>query len=117
MLMIVAPVLLFASGCASRNSRQGVENLWRSSDAPAFVKGRTTRQEVMAVLGPPSQLINLEDQTVLYYLREQKKSQSVILVVYNQTREDIIYDRAIFFFDKRGRLTDFALSNETVPTD
>ena len=51
------------------------------------------------------------------YMREQKKSQALILFVYNQTRETIVYDRAIFFFNKRGVLTDFAYSDETVPMD
>jgi hypothetical protein len=60
-------------------------------------------------------VIALQDQTLFYYLREQSLSKAVYLVVYNQTRQQIDYDRAIFFFNKQGTLTDFAYSKEAVP--
>ena len=107
---------LLLSGCASKQSQLGVKNLWRDRPATAFEKGRTTQSEVMHVLGPPSQVIGLHDQTIFYYLREQLKAKALYLVVYNQTREQITYDRAIFFFDTKGILKDFAFSDETVPT-
>ena len=71
---------------------------------------------MLAALGPPSQLINLGNRTVFYYLQEQKKTRTAILILYNQTREKITYDRAIFFFDPQGRLTDFATSDEKIPS-
>ena len=36
-----------------------------------FTPGTTSRQDVMALLGPPSQVISLEEGTVLYYLYEK----------------------------------------------
>jgi len=71
----------------------------------------------MAALGPPSQVIALHDQTLFYYLREQLTSKSYFLLVYNQTRENVTYDRAIFFFDKNGTLSDFAYSKEAIPLE
>lgn len=105
---------LFVSGCASKQSQLGVKNLWRNTPAVAFEKGRTTQSEVMQALGPPSQVIGLRDQTIFYYLREQAKAKALFLVFYNQTREQITYDRAIFFFDPDGILKDFAFSDERV---
>ena len=106
---------LLISSCASRQSQLGVKNLWRDSSLPGFERGRTTQSEVMQVLGPPSQVIGVHDQTIFYYLREQLKAKALYLVIYNQTREKITYDRAIFFFDDQGILKDFALSDESVP--
>jgi outer membrane protein assembly factor BamE (lipoprotein component of BamABCDE complex) len=106
---------LFDIGCVSKNSRQGVENTWRAETAPTFKQGQTTQHEVLSALGPPSQVINLGNQTVFYYLQEQKQVRSVVLILYNQTREKITYDRAIFFFDQQGHLTDFATSDEKIP--
>jgi hypothetical protein len=100
-----------SSGCVSKNARQGVESRWRSVPAPVFKQGETTQHDVLVALGPPSQLINLGDRTVYYYLQEQKKVRSAILILYNQTREEITYDRAIFFFDQQGHLTDFSISD------
>jgi outer membrane protein assembly factor BamE (lipoprotein component of BamABCDE complex) len=115
--LIALGLVPLLSGCASKQSQLGVKNLWRNNPATAFEKGRTTQSEVMHVLGPPSQVIGLHDQTIFYYLREQLKAKAFYLVVYNQTREQITYDRAIFFFDPQGILKDFAFSDESVPTN
>lgn len=103
------------AGCVIRSSTQGVKNLWRSDTAPAFERCKTTEHDVLAALGPPSQVISAGNRTLFYYLVEQKKSKGIRLLIYNQTVENIVYDRAIFFFDTQGRLTDFATSNEKVP--
>lgn len=102
-------------GCANRQSQMGVENLWRASPAPVFEIGTTTQSEVMKALGPPSQVIALGEQTLFYYLREQQKLKSLSVIIYSHSRERILYDRAIFFFDRRGVLQDFALSEEEIP--
>jgi len=93
----------------------GVENLWRSDPAPVFEIGHTTQSEVMKALGPPSQVIAFGERTLFYYLREQQKLQSLSVIIYSQSREKILYDRAIFFFDRQGVLQDFALSDEEIP--
>ncbi len=114
-LAFVFALVLFVAGCVSKNSQQGVENRWRGENVQVFKTGETTEHDVLTALGPPSQLINLGNRTVLYYLQEQKKTRSAILIIYNQTREKITYDRAIFFFDQQGKLTDFSTSDEQTP--
>jgi outer membrane protein assembly factor BamE (lipoprotein component of BamABCDE complex) len=108
-------LLAFTAGCISKSSTQGVKNLWREEPAPVFERGKSTEHDVLTALGPPSQVINAGNRTVFYYLLESKRSRGVILIIYNQTIERITYDRAIFFFDAQGRLSDFATSNEKVP--
>ncbi len=110
--LVLALLIAVSAGCVSKKSKQGVETRWRGETAAVFTQGQTTEREVLAALGPPSQLINLGNRTVFYYLQEQKQAKSLILILYNQTRENISYDRAIFFFDQQGRLTDFARSDE-----
>ncbi|MCP5523152.1 MAG: hypothetical protein H7A46_16575 [Verrucomicrobiales bacterium] len=102
-------------GCANRQSQMGVENFWRAKPTPVFTVGSTTQSEVMKALGPPSQVIALQGQTLFYYLREQQKLKSLSLIIYSHSRERIMYDRAIFFFDREGKLADFALSDEEIP--
>jgi len=113
-LTLVALGLLCVTGCVSKRSEMGVRNSWRDPALSAFEKGRTTQSDVMHALGPPSQVIALQDQTLFYYLREQSRTKAMFLVIYNQTRQEIIYDRAIFFFNKEGILTDFSYSAEAV---
>ncbi len=110
-------LLLTLAGCVSKRSEMGVQNEWRDAATPTFEKGRSTQTEVMHALGPPSQVIGLQDQTLFYYLREQSNTKSVFLILYNQTRQEITYDRAIFFFNKQSVLTDFSYSQEAVPRD
>lgn len=102
-------------GCANRQSQMGVENMWRSTPTSIFEVGATTQSEVMKALGPPSQVIALDERTLFYYLREQQKLKSLSIIIYSHSREQIMYDRAIFFFDKEGVLEDFALSEEEIP--
>ena len=114
LLGAVCGVLFIGNGCANRQSQMGVENLWRADPAPAFEIGGTTQSEVMDALGPPSQVIALGDRTLFYYLREQQKLQSLSVILYSHSRERILYDRAIFFFNREGVLEDFALSKEAI---
>lgn len=116
-LLLGVFLLACLSACVTKHSQMGVRNNWRTAPAPAFQKGRTSQSEVMAALGPPSQVIALHDQTLFYYLREQLQTKAVFLLLYNQTRENVSYDRAIFFFNKEGTLTDFAYSQEAIPLE
>lgn len=79
-----------------------------------FEKGVTTQSDVLEKLGPPSQLINLDNQVVFYYLAQQNKGKGMIFIVWNRIDEKREYDRAIFFFDRGGTLEDVAYSKEAI---
>lgn len=111
-LVSFASVLLAA--CASFGAVDGVDNLWREVPIDEFQEGVTTQADVLELLGPPSQLINLNDQTVFYYLTEKTSGKGMIFIVWNQVSAESEYDRAIFFFDTDGILQEFAYSKEQV---
>ena len=67
-------------------------------------------EDVLNALGPPSQLIALQDETVYYYMLEEARTKIMILILYNQARARVNYDRAMFIFDKQGLLTKYSLS-------
>jgi outer membrane protein assembly factor BamE (lipoprotein component of BamABCDE complex) len=100
--------LLALSGCVQFKSKRGVEVSWLSSVVDDFQLGQTTRAEVLKELGPPSQIISLQEETVLYYLYEKQEGEGAILLVYNRIDIDTRYDRAVFFFDGNDRLKDYA---------
>lgn len=106
---------LASSGCVVGSESKGVLNRWRAPGAAEFVPGETTQEEVAAQLGPPSQVLALQDKVIFYYLLEQAESEGVILILYNRSTTKVRYDRAIFFFDPEGRLIDYALSAEAAP--
>lgn len=103
------------SGCAQYENKRGVEVTWQDSVTGHLVRGHSTRKEVLALLGPPSQVISLEDETVLYYLFERSRGDGLILIVYNRMQIDTRYDRAVLFFDENDILTDFATRIDAEP--
>jgi outer membrane protein assembly factor BamE (lipoprotein component of BamABCDE complex) len=110
-LSFTAPVLfatVILAGCAQYENRRGVEVSWDETVTSSLIRGQSTRKDVLAALGPPSQVIALENETAMYYLFEHSRGDGVILIVYN--RVDILtrYDRAIFFFDEKEVLTDYS---------
>lgn len=110
-------ILCFAaiiSACASYGAVDGVENLWREVSVDQFQSGVTTQADVLDQLGPPSQLIRLEDQTVFYYLTQEMSGRGQIFIVWNRIDATSRYDRAIFFFDADGVLQEFAYSKEQI---
>jgi outer membrane protein assembly factor BamE (lipoprotein component of BamABCDE complex) len=120
MKLFAAPAALLLSallliGCAQFESKRGVEVNWQSTVTAQLVNGQSTRRDVLALLGPPSQVIALDGESALYYLFEHSEGEGLILVLYNSMRIDTRYDRAIFFFDKNDILTEF--STRLYPTD
>jgi len=106
--------MVLVAGCASFGAVDGVENLWREVPVDEFSKGVTTQADVLERLGPPSQLIRLQDQTVFYYLAEKTSGNGKIFIVWNHVSAETRYDRAIFFFDTDGLLQEFAYSQEQI---
>lgn len=107
-VVCIGVVLGLLAACAQYENRRGVEVAWDQATVAAFQRGETTRQEVMTRLGPPSQLIALGDETVLYYLMEQSRGDGLVLILYNRMQIDTEYDRAVFFFDDDDILTEFS---------
>lgn len=105
---LVTLLALVLNGCAQYENKRGVLDHWQGSTDESFIPGETTRQDVLGRLGPPSQVIALGDETVLYYLYEYSEGTGLVLIVYNRLQVDTRYDRAIFFFDEHDKLTDHA---------
>jgi outer membrane protein assembly factor BamE (lipoprotein component of BamABCDE complex) len=96
------------SACVQFKSKRGVEVAWQAVVVEKLIRGQSTRADVLDALGPPSQVIALEDETVLYYLFEKAEGEGMILILYNRIEVDTRYDRAIFFFDENDLLTDYS---------
>ena len=113
--MILGMVLLVPVGCVNYSGDSGVENRWRSESIEDWKVGKSTEQDIVTLLGPPSQLIRLEKETVYYYLRERQSGKGLFLMLYNWRSEKLTYDRAVFFFGRDGKLTKYSFSPEALP--
>ena len=103
--------LLLCSACTSVHSERGVETRWHDLQGEPFEAGVSTRKDVLAALGPPSQIVTMQHETALYYMLERTRGRGLTLIVYNTRRDRSVYDRAVFFFDLDGVLTEFAYTD------
>ena len=107
-MSLLCLLVLALSACAQYENKRGVDVTWQPAALNGLQKGVSTRHDVLQLLGPPSQLIALDDETVLYYLYERSDGEGLILVLYNRFKVDTRYDRAVFFFDENDLLIDYA---------
>lgn len=107
LLSVLCTALLF-SGCAQYENKRGVEVVWQDVITDKLVRGESRREDVLRLLGPPSQVIALDGETAMYYLFEHSDGSGLILILYNRMRIETRYDRAIFFFDENDVLTEFS---------
>ena len=107
-------LLTIGGGCVSYDQELGIQNTWRTEERAQFVKGETTLNEVLEILGPPSQVIPLHEETLLYYLREKVTGSIGVFVLYNRMKESTVFDRAIFIFNKDDCLKEYAFSKEAI---
>ena len=112
---LTALFLIAAVGCATWTDQKGVINKWRDDSVPPFEKGRTTQSDVIEALGPPSQVIALKDQVILYYLYEDMEGRAALFILFNWIKQRHRYDRAIFFFNEERILVEYAYSVERAP--
>ena len=102
------------SGCSIADRRAGIPNRWHD-EARRFQRGKTTEQEVLDALGPPSHVLEINDRTAYYYLLEDDHTWAVTAVVFNYSNIKAKFDRAIFFFDADRKLAEFAVSRRRLP--
>lgn len=108
-------LILTLTSCFSVSDQQGVDNLWREqARVEGITEGKTTQNEVITLFGPPSQIINLDNGSVFYYLLQERSGKGAFFLLYNFKRDRVSYDRAIFFFDKNGVLTEYGFSVEEI---
>ena len=107
----MATLLLLAiplTACLQFRSERGVEVGWQTAITEQLESGVSDREDVMNLLGPPSQIIALDDETAFYYLFERTAGEGYILVLYNRFTVDARYDRAVFFFDANDVLQEYS---------
>ena len=108
MTTLVLVITLPLTACLQFRSKRGVEVNWQTAITEQLESGKSTRADVMTLLGPPSQIIALDKETALYYLFERTAGQGYILVLYNRFEIDARYDRAVFFFDENDVLLEYS---------
>lgn len=113
--LLAGLLLLFQAGCMRTVAERGVEPLWRVLPTGAFRPGVSNKADILARLGPPSQVITAGPGEIFYYLHEEARTRGLVLLFYNKSETETRYDRAIFFFDADGLLEEYSISDAMEP--
>lgn len=105
LLLLLAPLLLLPACAFGRFSEN--EPL-QASQLAGFMPGKTTAQEVVTALGPPTDVVWLGKRTAYRYDHLRRKVAATILIVINLANFDERSDRVWLFFDENDVLTHFA---------
>jgi hypothetical protein len=104
-------VALLIQGCAFSRGTLGDE--LKLETIAAIHTGITTRAEVMALLGAPDRLVQLNGRDVFQYYRYDAKAGSLLLIVLNFSRISIKSDDLFVILDRDGIVQDVISSKRT----
>ncbi|HEU4686264.1 MAG TPA: hypothetical protein VFS39_17280 [Nitrospira sp.] len=113
----IRPVLLFViveilfQGCAFNRGTLG-EDL-KPEAIEAIKKGTTTRSEVLALLGAPDRMLQLNGRDVFQYYRYDGKAGSLLLIIVNFSRVSIKSDDVFVVLNREGVVEDVISSRRT----
>lgn len=104
-------VTMLFQGCAFSRGTLGDEI--RTETIAAIHKGITNKTEVIALLGAPDRLLELNGRDVFQYYRYDAKAGSLLLIVLNFTRLSITSDDLFVILDRGGIVEDVISSKRT----
>jgi hypothetical protein len=108
--LLITVVLLF-QGCAFSRGTLGEEI---SSEAiAAITRGTTTKTEVLARLGAPDRLLQVNGRDVFQYYRYDAKVGSLLLIVLNFSRFSVKSDDLFVILNREGIVEDVIASKRT----
>ena len=63
-IILLSLAVAVLGGCVQFESKRGVEVNWKDAVTDKLVQGQSTRRDVLEVLGPPSQVIGLDNESI-----------------------------------------------------
>jgi hypothetical protein len=98
-------------GCAFSRGTLG-EDI-KSESVAAIKKATTTKAEVLALLGAPDRLLQVNGHDVFQYYRYDAKVGSLLLILINFSRVSIRSDDLFVILNREGIVEDVILSKRT----
>jgi hypothetical protein len=107
-LILLALLTVLLPGCLL--SRKTQNEPLHGAALAQLVPGRTTAKEAVALLGAPTEVVQLGKRTAYRYDHARTKDAGLVLILVNFYNSDTRADRAWVFFDENDVLTHFAAS-------
>jgi outer membrane protein assembly factor BamE (lipoprotein component of BamABCDE complex) len=100
-LAALVPALL--GGCYFGKSKD--DRPWNRESVDRIQAGKTTKAEVLQILGPPKQIVRLLESEAYMYTHTVSKDTGTFLVILNFSRSDRQYDAITVIINRQDVVT------------
>ena len=109
--LLLATMMLMLNACAFSRGTLGDEI--KTDTINAIKKGVTTRTEILAQLGAPDRLLQLNGRDLFQYYRYDAKVGSLLLIVANFSRVSVKSDDLFVIINREGIVEEVIASKRT----
>ena len=99
----LAAALVALSGCYV--SKKIDDRPWPAEVVSKIEVGKTTKAEVLKLLGPPKQVIRLLESEAYMYVASVEKNSGLVLLILNLSRSDRQYDAVTVIINRQDIVT------------
>ena len=110
-VLLVTTMILTVNGCAFSRGTLGDE--LKTETISSIKKGVTTRTEVLAQLGAPDRLLQLNGRDLFQYYRYDAKVGSLLLILINFSRVSVKSDDLFIVINREGVVEEVIVSKRT----
>lgn len=105
----LALVIALVSGCAAIGRNRDYRPM-EEKNLAQVIPGKTSAAEVMALFGPPSQIVKLTNGNVYIYDSSLSKALGFWFVLVTFANYDTQHDRIVFFINNQDLVTHYGSS-------
>ena len=109
--VLLVLMLLTLNACAFSRATLGYEI--KTETVNSIKKGVTTRSEVLALLGAPDRLLQLNGRDLFQYYRYDAKVGSLLLIVLNFSRVSVKSDDLFVVINREGTVEEVIATKRT----
>ena len=102
-VLALAAALAVLNGCYI--SKKMDDRPWPAEVVARIVVGKTTKAEVLQLLGPPKQIIRLLESEAYMYIAPVEKNSGLVLLILNLSRSDRQYDAVTVIINRQDVVT------------
>jgi len=102
-LIALSAALVVLNGCYF--SKKKDDRPWPPEVVAKIEVGKTTKAEVLKLLGPPKQVIRLLESEAYMYVASVEKNSGLVMVVLNLSRSDRQYDAVTVIINRQDVVT------------
>ena len=102
-VIALAAALSVLGGCYV--SKKKDDRTWAAEVVAKIEVGKTTKADVLKLLGPPKQIIRLLESEAYMYIAPVEKNSGIVLIVLNLSRSDRQYDAVTVIINRQDVVT------------